>query len=60
MGKLYAELDDRLIEFILDQPVHLVATAPCLSVSCAGGCSSAKPNHLARVIYVDHLRSGRR
>ncbi len=43
MGKLYAELDERLIEFIADQPVYFVATAPSLSSSGAGGHVNVSP-----------------
>jgi hypothetical protein len=43
MGKLYAELDERLTEFIADQPVYFVATAPCLSTSGAGGHVNVSP-----------------
>ncbi|HUK72167.1 MAG TPA: pyridoxamine 5'-phosphate oxidase family protein [Streptosporangiaceae bacterium] len=43
MGKQYAELDERLIEFIADQPVYFVATAPCPSPSGDGGHVSVSP-----------------
>jgi Pyridoxamine 5'-phosphate oxidase len=43
MGKLYAELDERLTEFIADQPVYFVATAPCLSPSGDGGHVNVSP-----------------
>jgi hypothetical protein len=43
MGKLYAELDERLIEFIADQPVYFAATAPSLSGSGAGGHVNVSP-----------------
>ncbi len=33
MGKLYAELAERLTEFIVDQPVYFMATAPSGSAS---------------------------
>ena len=43
MGKQYAELDERLTEFILDQPIFFVATAPCLSHSGEGGHINVSP-----------------
>jgi Pyridoxamine 5'-phosphate oxidase len=43
MGKLYAELDERLIEFIARQPIFFVATAPCLSPSGEGGHVNVSP-----------------
>lgn len=43
MGKQYTELDERLTEFILDQPIFFVATAPCLSASGEGGNVNVSP-----------------
>jgi Pyridoxamine 5'-phosphate oxidase len=43
MAKVHSELDDRLIEFILDQPMFFVATAPCLDESGAGGHVNVSP-----------------
>jgi Pyridoxamine 5'-phosphate oxidase len=37
MGKVYAGLDDRLTQFILDQPVYFVATAPSSAGPSAAG-----------------------
>ncbi|HKB31447.1 MAG TPA: pyridoxamine 5'-phosphate oxidase family protein [Streptosporangiaceae bacterium] len=43
MGKLYAELDERLTEFIVDQPVYFVATAPLASGPGGGGHVNVSP-----------------
>jgi hypothetical protein len=43
MAKVYSELDERLIEFILTQPMFFVATAPCLDESGAGGHVNVSP-----------------
>jgi Pyridoxamine 5'-phosphate oxidase len=43
VGKLYAELDDRLRKFIARQPVFFVATAPALSTEGAGGHVNVSP-----------------
>lgn len=42
MGKLYAELDERLIEFIARQPIFFVATAPCLTPEGCAGTSTCR------------------
>ncbi len=43
MGKLYAELDDRLRKFIARQPVFFVATAPGLGHNGSGGHVNVSP-----------------
>ncbi len=43
MGKLYAELDDRLRKFISRQPVFFVATAPGLGAGGSGGHVNVSP-----------------
>src|SRR5260370_27309097 len=43
MGKLYAERDERLTEFIVDQPVYFVATAPLASGPGGGGHVNVSP-----------------
>lgn len=43
MGKLYAELDDRLQKFIAKQPVFFVATAPGLGSDGRGGHVNVSP-----------------
>jgi pyridoxamine 5'-phosphate oxidase-like protein len=43
MGKLYAELTERLTEFIVGQPVYFVATAPRVSTSGDGGHVNISP-----------------
>ncbi len=67
MGKQYAELDERLTEFILDQPLFFVATAPCLSPSGEGGHVNLSPKGgqgtfavlgPRRVAYLDLTGSG--
>ncbi|HET7016294.1 MAG TPA: pyridoxamine 5'-phosphate oxidase family protein [Streptosporangiaceae bacterium] len=43
MATVYSELDERLIEFILKQPMFFVATAPCLEASGDGGHVNVSP-----------------
>jgi Pyridoxamine 5'-phosphate oxidase len=43
MGKVYAELDERLRQFIVRQSVYFVATAPCLSSRGEGGHVNVSP-----------------
>ena len=43
MATVYSELDERLIEFILKQPMFFVATAPCLDESGDGGHVNVSP-----------------
>jgi len=43
VGKLYAELDDRLRKFIAQQPVFFVATAPDLGHDGSGGHVNVSP-----------------
>ncbi|HUC58485.1 MAG TPA: pyridoxamine 5'-phosphate oxidase family protein [Streptosporangiaceae bacterium] len=43
MAATYSELDERLIKFILNQPMFFVATAPCLASSGAGGHVNVSP-----------------
>jgi len=43
MAKTYAELDERLTEFIVAQPIFFVATAPCLAASGEGGHVNVSP-----------------
>jgi hypothetical protein len=43
VGKLYAELDDRLRKFIARQPVFFVATAPALGADGSGGHVNVSP-----------------
>ncbi len=43
MGKLYAALDERLTEFIVDQSVYFVATAPRESAAGDGGHVNVSP-----------------
>jgi Pyridoxamine 5'-phosphate oxidase len=43
VGKLYAELDERLRKFISEQPVFFVATAPDLGADGAGGHVNVSP-----------------
>ena len=67
MGKVYAELDDRLRKFIARQPVFFVATAPCLSPDGEGGHVNVSPKGYRdtfavldprTVAYVDLTGSG--
>jgi Pyridoxamine 5'-phosphate oxidase len=43
MGKVYAELDERLRQFIARQSVFFVATAPCLTTDGEGGHVNVSP-----------------
>ena len=43
MGKVYAELDERLRQFIVRQSVFFVATAPCLTAHGEGGHVNVSP-----------------
>src|SRR5712691_11246704 len=43
MATVYSELDERLIEFIVKQPMFFVATAPCLDSSGDGGHVNVSP-----------------
>jgi hypothetical protein len=43
MGKVYAELDERLRQFIVRQSVFFVATAPCLTADGEGGHVNVSP-----------------
>jgi hypothetical protein len=43
MGKLYTVLDERLRQFISEQPVFFVATSPCLSADGSGGHVNVSP-----------------
>ncbi len=43
MATVYSELDERLIEFIIKQPMFFVATAPCLNESGDGGHVNVSP-----------------
>jgi hypothetical protein len=67
MGKVYAELDERLAKFISRQPVFFVATAPCLTEDGEGGHVNLSPKGCRdtfavlgprRVAYVDLTGSG--
>jgi hypothetical protein len=67
MGKVYAELDERLRKFISRQPVFFVATAPCLTPGGAGGHVNLSPKGYRdtfavlgprTVAYVDLTGSG--
>jgi hypothetical protein len=67
MGKVYAELDERLRQFIVSQSVFFVATAPCLTADGVGGHVNVSPkgyrNTFAilgprRVAYLDLTGSG--
>lgn len=67
MGSLYAELDERLREFIARQPVFFVATAPCLTHDGDGGHVNVSPKGYAdtfavlgprTVAYLDLTGSG--
>jgi hypothetical protein len=61
MGKVYESIQPRLREFLLDQPVFFVATAPTeghVNVSPKGmrGCLAVLDEH--RVAYLDYTGSG--
>ncbi len=67
MGKVYAELDERLRKFIARQPVFFVATAPCLTPDGEGGHVNVSPKGYRdtfavlgplTVAYVDLTGSG--
>jgi hypothetical protein len=67
MGKVYAELDERLRKFISRQPMFFVATAPCLSAAGEGGHVNVSPKGYrdtfavlgpTTVAYVDLTGSG--
>jgi Pyridoxamine 5'-phosphate oxidase len=67
MGKVYAELDERLRKFISRQPMFFVATAPCLSATGEGGHVNVSPKGYRdtfavlgpkMVAYVDLTGSG--
>jgi hypothetical protein len=67
MGKVYAELDERLMKFIARQPVFFVATAPCLNADGEGGHVNLSPKGYRdtfavldskTVAYVDLTGSG--
>jgi hypothetical protein len=67
MAALYSELDERLIKFILSQPMFFVATAPCLDDSGTGGHVNLSPKGYKdtfavldplTVAYVDLTGSG--
>jgi len=67
MGKIYAELDERLSNFIARQPLFFVATAPCLTADGDGGHVNVSPKGYRdtfavlgprRVAYVDLTGSG--
>jgi len=67
MGKVYAELDERLSNFISRQPVFFVATAPCLTAGGDGGRVNVSPKGYRdtfavlgprKVAYVDLTGSG--
>jgi hypothetical protein len=67
MGKVYAELDERLRKFISRQPVFFVATAPCLTPAGEGGHVNVSPKGYRdtfavldprTVAYVDLTGSG--
>jgi hypothetical protein len=67
MGKVYAELDERLTKFIARQPVFFVATAPCLTPDGEGGHVNVSPKGYrdtfavldpTTVAYVDLTGSG--
>ncbi len=67
MGKVYAELDERLRQFIVRQSVFFVATAPCLTADGEGGHVNVSPKGYRdtfailgprRVAYLDLTGSG--
>lgn len=43
MAQVYPELDEKLMNFIADQPMFFVATAPCLDESGRGGHVNVSP-----------------
>src|SRR5580658_1597472 len=67
MGKVYAELDERLRKFIARQSMFFVATAPCLTAAGDGGHVNVSPKGYRdtfavlgplTVAYVDLTGSG--
>jgi Pyridoxamine 5'-phosphate oxidase len=63
MGKLYDSIDGRLRQFVLDQPVFFVATAPTavdghVNLSPKGMRGSLAVLGERRVAYLDHVASG--
>jgi Pyridoxamine 5'-phosphate oxidase len=67
MGKLYPALDQRLRDFIADQPLFFVATAPCAGPDGEGGHVNVSPKGYRgtfavlgprRVAYLDLTGSG--
>lgn len=63
MGKVYASIDGRLREFLLEQPVFFVATAPSgpdghVNVSPKGGRGCLAVLDERRVAYLDYTGSG--
>jgi hypothetical protein len=67
MGKVYAELDERLTNFISRQTLFFAATAPCLTSEGEGGHVSVSPKGYPdtfavlgprTVAYVDLTASG--
>jgi hypothetical protein len=67
MGKVYAELDERLRKFIARQSMFFVATAPCLTAAGEGGHVNVSPKGYRdtfavlgphTVAYVDLTGSG--
>ncbi len=67
MAAIYSELDERLIKFILNQPMFFVASAPCLDESGTGGHVNLSPKGYKdtfavldplTVAYVDLTGSG--
>jgi hypothetical protein len=67
LGKVYAELDERLTKFISRQSVFFVATAPCLTQDGSGGHVNVSPKGYRdtfavlgpmRVAYLDLTGSG--
>jgi hypothetical protein len=67
MGKVYAQLDERLTKFIARQPMFFVATAPCLTEAGDGGHVNVSPKGYRdtfavlgplTVAYVDLTGSG--
>lgn len=63
MGKIYERIDGRLRQFVLDQPVFFVATAPAsvdghVNLSPKGMRGSLVVLGEHRVAYLDHTASG--
>jgi hypothetical protein len=58
MGKVYAELDERLTNFISRQPVFFVATAPCLTSDGEGGHVNVSPKGYRDTFAVLGPRTG--